>query len=565
MERRTTKSKVMVRNILVLLLLAGVLCAPSARAEVGKYSISWHTFTTCGGGTSTRTDPNYTVRGSIGQPLAEKRAEGLDEGKHRITGGFWGGAYKSWYPIFVKADARGDDNGTSWAHAFTSLQDALDAAQYCTGPEIVVAAGAYCPDYYGHDENFLINPNYKGGREATFQLVNGAETYGGFPEGGGSWDDRDVTGNETILSGDIGEVGNDSDNSYHVINGSGTNPNAVLDGFTITAGNANDENVDDQHGGGMYNINGSPTLIRCTFRGNVAILGGGLYNHGNNAKPKFVYCTFTDNKSVFRDEGGGGDGGAVYNTIGSSPDFIQSLFIGNVAKKNGGAIFNYAGNNVSVVCCNIIGNRALGGKCGGIWNHEPDIPVFKNSIFWANIDEDDSTAKISEQIYFTDDPPTKFADHCCLQGLKSFAYENENIGTDPNFVDPGSWKTQENFIVGNYHLNLDSPCINAGNPNYVPMDNEYDLDGQPRVVGCRVDMGIDEYVLTGDFDFSGAVDMADYTFFARYWLSDHCDDLPGADMDWCYGTDLDKNRRVANPDLFLFTEHWLYDLPACNE
>ncbi|MHC4537653.1 MAG: hypothetical protein ACYS6K_27280, partial [Planctomycetota bacterium] len=46
----------------------------------------------------------------------------------------------------------------------------------------------------------------------------------------------------------------------------------ILEGFTITSGNAD-------YGGGMYNDNASPTVTNCTFSGNYAgYLGGGMYN-----------------------------------------------------------------------------------------------------------------------------------------------------------------------------------------------------------------------------------------------------------------------------------------------
>lgn len=533
MERRTKKSKVMVRNVFLVLLLAGLLNAPSARAEVkGKYSISWHTFTTCGGGTST--DPNYTVRGSIGQPFAEKRAEGLAKGEPQITGGFWGGAYKSWFPIFVKANARGDDNGTSWADAFPSLQDAITLAGLGSKYEyeICVAAGTYWPETTDPDS-----------RKATFKLASGVKIYGGFPSGGGSHLDRHPINYETILSGDLNSddhtVGKD-DNSYHVVTASNTDPNAMLNGFTITAGNAGGN---DSDGGGMYNKEGSASIIECTFRENMAEhYAGAVYNESGS--PTFIGCTFKDNSASE-------DGGGMYNRSLSSPKVIQSLFVGNVAG-SGGAMYNYK-SNPEVNCCNIITNQATE-TCGGIYSETRGNPIFKNSIFWANYDDDAGTTPSEEQIHFDDYTPENIY-YCFVEGWDPD--ENGNIGMDmdPYFVD---------MEGGDYHLNLESPCINTGDPDFDPTENEYDMDGQPRLVGCRVDMGIDEYVLTGDFDFSGVVDMADYTFFARYWLSDYCGDLPGTDKDWCYGTDLDKNHVVANPDLFLLTENWLIGLPNCN-
>ena len=48
-------------------------------------------------------------------------------------------------------------------------------------------------------------------------------------------------------------------------------------------------------------------------------------------------------------------------------------------------------------------------------------------------------------------------------------------------------------FAANYHLQSDSPCRNAGDPEFVPDPGVKDTDGEPRVMGSRVDMGVDEY------------------------------------------------------------------------
>jgi hypothetical protein len=59
-------------------------------------------------------------------------------------------------------------------------------------------------------------------------------------------------------------------------------------------------------------------------------------------------------------------------------------------------------------------------------------------------------------------------------------------GTDGNIsVDPLLIATND------FHLRLDSPCINAGD-NGVLQSGWADLDGQPRLLGGRVDIGADE-------------------------------------------------------------------------
>ena len=70
--------------------------------------------------------------------------------------------------LFVDADATGNDNGTSWEDAFTTLQPALDAA--VPGDAIWVAAGTYTPTHE-------FSPGDP--RSATFQLKNGMALYGG--------------------------------------------------------------------------------------------------------------------------------------------------------------------------------------------------------------------------------------------------------------------------------------------------------------------------------------------------------------------------------------------------
>ncbi len=66
---------------------------------------------------------------------------------------------------YVKWNAGGANNGTSWTNAYTSLQSALAAAS--SGAEIWVAAGTYGPTA-GTD------------RTVSFTLKIGVEIYGGF-------------------------------------------------------------------------------------------------------------------------------------------------------------------------------------------------------------------------------------------------------------------------------------------------------------------------------------------------------------------------------------------------
>jgi parallel beta-helix repeat protein len=290
--------------------------------------------------------------------------------------------------IYVDANATGANNGSSWADAYKYLQDALTAAG--SGSEIRVAQGTYWPD---EDAD---HPAGTDNRDATFQLENGVAIYGGFPTGGGS---RDPNTYKTILSGDIGVADNNSDNSYHVVTGSGTYSAAILDGFTVTAGNANGSSF-RRYGAGMYNFPGSPTITNCTFVGSSAVYGGGMYNR-DHSNPTVTNCTFSGNSAS--------EGGGMRNDYFSGPTLTNCTFIGNLAS-NGGGMDNssssptltnctfssnsatYGGgmrnvsSNSTLTNCTFSGNSASGGGVGfgGGMNNDSSSPNITSCTFSGN-------------------------------------------------------------------------------------------------------------------------------------------------------------------------------------
>ena len=255
--------------------------------------------------------------------------------------------------IYVDAGAAGLNNGSSWTHAFNNLQDAL--VTVVGGEEIWVAAGTYKPDQGGGKT--------PGDRTATFQLINNVKIYGGFPSGGGDWQDRDPNAHETILSGDIGATEVDPDNSYHVVTASGTNATALLDGFTITRGYAdNDVTYPHDSGAGLYNNVGSPTIVSCNFVQNWALEdGGGCYNRDSN--PEFTSCRFTDNVA-------GRDGGGIHN-YDCDTIFTDCIITNNRATDgSGGGLTNMPHGTVTMENCIINFNAALNGGGGAVFNFE---------------------------------------------------------------------------------------------------------------------------------------------------------------------------------------------------
>ncbi|MHC4479010.1 MAG: right-handed parallel beta-helix repeat-containing protein [Planctomycetota bacterium] len=424
--------------------------------------------------------------------------------------------------LYVDDDAPLGGNARSWSSAFKYLQDALDEAERTgTAVEIRVAGGIYRPDQNS------ANPDGSGDRRASFQLMNWVTTKGGYAGvGAAEANERDVELYQTILSGDL--LGNDAgfdiddteeirrdpnrkDNSRHVVIGSGTDATAILDGFTITGGHGGSSsgagmcnetgsatlidclftrNAADE-GGGMFNEDGSnPTLIRCTFSQNALtddFGGGGMCNRWNS-NPTLYDCTFSQNcGTVGGSEGGGmenyrssptlincvfisnmvnGDGGGMRNYRGSNPTVINCIFSGNVADDDGGGMFN-RGSSPALINCTFGANSARAG--GGIYNRDhrgtPSLPIITNCILW-----DDTP----DEIYVASGTPE--VSYCDVQG----GWPGEgNIDTDPCFVEPGHWDSNGLWFDGDYHLLPSSPCIDTGDPNYVPGPNETDLDGNP--------------------------------------------------------------------------------------
>jgi len=415
------------------------------------------------------------------------------------------GAYEARI-IFVDLTAPGPTHdGTSWANAFNDLQAALAAAR--VGNHVWVADGTYRPTS-GAD------------RAATFALKSGVAIYGGFLGTETSLNQRNLIANVTILSGDIGVAGN-SDNSYHVVTGSSVDGTAILDGFTVTGGNANASSPDDS-GGGMYNHYSSPALANVTFSGNTATyLGGGMYNYYSN--PALANVTFSGNTAS--DSGGGmfnrysspalanvtfsGNtalnygGGGMYNSNSSSPVLTDVIFSGNAATWGGGmynfdsnpalANVTFSGNTAtnggggmrnydsSPALANVTfsGNTATNG--GGMYNINSSSPVLANAILWGNT---------PDQIY-NEPGSTPAVTYSDIQG--GYAGTG-NINADPRFV---------NAAGGDLRLQPTSPAIDAGNNAAVPLGVLTDLNGSPRFVdipgvldpGAIVDMGAYEVQL----------------------------------------------------------------------
>ncbi len=264
----------------------------------------------------------------------------------------------------------GNQDGSSWEDAFIDLQQALYYASHTQDQvkEIWVAQGRYCPD----QGSGLVT--------LSFQMLDGVALYGGFSGHEFNRSERDPDLYPTILSGDVlaNDDSNDPntllDNSYHVVNASGVKLNAILDGFTITGGNAIGGRGNEMNGGGMYINCGSPTIIDCNFVANRARYGAGILIQ-ENSDPIFMGCQFIDNDA-------NRDGGAVYANVNSDPTFIDCLYNFNTASRYGGAIGVSGTTCVVMTQCSFTANQADWG--GGVFVSGNCDANIINCIFTEN-------------------------------------------------------------------------------------------------------------------------------------------------------------------------------------
>ncbi|MHC5184608.1 MAG: choice-of-anchor Q domain-containing protein [Planctomycetota bacterium] len=276
----------------------------------------------------------------------------------------------------------GSNTGDSWSNAYVSLAGVLTDPNVTTEPaEIWVAAGTYKPtDDYELDI---------GARGKHFRMINGVAIYGGFAGTETALDQRDIQANETILTGDLnGDDGpgfsNNSDNCYHVFYhpaGMDLDATSILDGFTITGGNADDLVWwPYDSGGGMFNQYCNPMVSNCTFSGNTAFYGGGMGNYASN--PIVTNCIFSSNSAVgdvLYEPFGGGMSNEYCNPTVTNCTFSNNTAIGD-PNSAGGGMNNYYSNPL-VFNCFFNQNRAA---YGGGMNNLSSSPFVVGCTFSGN-------------------------------------------------------------------------------------------------------------------------------------------------------------------------------------
>ncbi len=334
------------------------------------------------------------------------------------------------------------------------------------------------------------------------------------------WENIDFAGKDITVSSRLLSTGEPSFIDETIIDGnnqgsavtfdSEESQRATLNGFTISNGFS-------EMGGGVFCGNASMTLDNLMITGNQAGRSGGgicIYNPGDedDYTRNIRNTSIIDNRSI-------GSGGGVFTR--GSVNLEDVLIRDNQAETNGGG-FAAIGGDHEFTRIQVVNNfsETLGGgfyidnsdtwfmrvlvadnRCnqdgGGLYLTET-IPIMDNLTVTRNVSDVDGgilvldqvfAATISNSIIWENDPPSitiSNEDHelavsysdidggdDVFVGQGDIDWGMGNIDQDPLFIDPDN---------GDYRIPVNSPCVDAGNP-----------DGAPDPDGSRVDMGALHY------------------------------------------------------------------------
>jgi len=243
-----------------------------------------------------------------------------------------------------------------------------------SGQQVWVAGGIYKPSTSGLTDS----------RAATFRAKAGVTILGGFTGATGTEGNvsaRTASPSSTTLSGDLGTIGDQADNAYHVVSAFlNAGEVALLDGLCVTAGNANGSDAINRRGGGVL-INSNVSLANCQITGNTCVdLGGGIYVQ-NATGGSWENCQITNNSAP---QGNGSGGGGMLQSC-ANYQMRNCQFTANQTSFQGGGLYIRQSTPIQLVSCVFDQNAAtaFGGFGAGL-NLDYSSATIVNSFFTRN-------------------------------------------------------------------------------------------------------------------------------------------------------------------------------------
>jgi len=331
------------------------------------------------------------------------------------------------------------EDGTA-LHPFDSIQEAVTSSALTVPITVRVADGTYdVPSPLGIR---------LGQRMAWIESENGPDNCivdAGAADSAFRFDDPSATPAEGVSGFTItGAVSS----GVRIENSSVTIDNCVIEGNESTTFGTASSN----RGGGLYLLNSTSLISNCVVRDNLALgRGGGIY--ALTSQPTIQNCTVEGNTAPV----GAGICLDSSTNAGADPQgFVRNCTVAN----NFGVGLHYR-TRPTFAGTNEAENLLAWGNVGGV---QVEVRTGTLVLDYADVEGGAGGVLLLVNASLTTGP-----------GF---------INLDPVFVDQ---------INGDFHLSEGSPCIDAGDPSYVALPGETDIDGEARVQGAAVDLGSDEF------------------------------------------------------------------------
>ncbi len=384
---------------------------------------------------------------------------------------------------------------------YPSIHDAISAAQ--DGDTVLVSPGQYCGGFSFQGKNIVLRSSgsanntfiespfssfhcvsITGGEDSTavlegFSITNmnfdGTSHEGRDPvaNGGGIYitNSSPTIRNNVISNCEVSEFGG----GIYIMNSSSClTENTIINSYAHGSG-----------GGirvGGNSINGQPLrIIDCTISNNEAQITGGMSITHSNAE--IINNTIINNVGLGQGAGGigiyspsvllysnyisgneGGRGGGV--AISGNVTLIGNIIVENQAGIGGGIACygNYLLMENNTVCMNTAISDPYG--TGGLRIVNCDTAFVTNNIIWGNQAPNGTVPNILIYDTYTTISYSNIGggiDSIWIDPTSTLIWGPGNIDIDPQF---------ETGPLGDYHLSLGSPCIDAGNPDWEYNDPE---------------------------------------------------------------------------------------------
>ena len=344
--------------------------------------------------------------------------------------------------VYVTPTGSGNNDGSSWENATSSITLAMDISSANGDIDIWVAAGVYYGDSIA--ENSVLT------------LRDGISIFGGFAGDEPSDYDlnsRDFETNATILDGQ---------NAQRVLLQEDYFENqTIVDGFVVRNGTVNGNG---NHGGGAY-LNYNTILKNIVFEhnGQYALCLSG----GSN----------TIDKCIFRNNHGGG----IYTNISNEVTVINCLINNN----EGFGIYHVLSSHLNIINCTVVNNSSCGiYRDGSSWYDNYNITHILNCIIWGN-------SEYGEQLYHINDVNySAVQDGYDGEGNITLCAGNEGSTLFyPRFQNPSPTRgVIDSVEIYSWTLMENSVCINHGDTTGLLVDS-FDLAGNERIQHGRIDIG----------------------------------------------------------------------------